>query len=114
MRRLLYTPVIPHRALPMSVFDTIEEHTVSPFRVAVNLTEDVLTSGDLPNWDEILGAFKKRDDTHLPQLEFTNNSTATRLTEELAANGSVTITRASDVLPVTRGSQSFTLSQSGG
>lgn len=98
----------------MSVFDTIEEHTVSPFRVAVNLSEDVLTGGNLPKWSEILGAFKKRDDSPLPPLEFTNNSTATELTEELAANGSVTITRASDVLPVTRGGKSITLSQIGG
>jgi hypothetical protein len=97
----------------MSFFDSLEEYTVSPFKVGVNLAGELMQTHEFPSWDQIVGAFKKHDDSHLPQLELTNNKQATELTDRIMEHGNITISRVSDVYPNVS-QNPFTLSRPGG
>jgi hypothetical protein len=97
----------------MSIFDSLEEYTISPVKVGANLFSDIMKRQDIPSWDEIVGAFKKEDDTHLPEVEFTTNHRATELTDRIIEHGNVTIARSDDLFPWPA-HKPFTLSQPAG
>jgi hypothetical protein len=96
----------------MSLFDSFDDVTTSPFRVAFNFAEDFSRTQDLPSWHDFVSAFKKHDDSNLPELQLTNKA-ATDLTADIMKHGNVTVSRVSDIYP-SKSPQPFTLSKYGG